>query len=83
MPKPSKPSLELAFGLAVRDLRERAGLSQEELGYRSDLHRTYISMLERGERLPSITTISKVARALGMKASGLVAAAEKLAPGSG
>jgi transcriptional regulator with XRE-family HTH domain len=55
----------------------RAGLSQEELGYRADLHRTYLSMLERGVRCPSLETIAKLAKALDTKASELVAAWER------
>ncbi|MCC7013616.1 MAG: helix-turn-helix transcriptional regulator [Planctomycetes bacterium] len=77
MPKPTKPSLELGFGPTVRQHRERAVPSQEELGYRADRHRMYVSMLEPDERCPSLETIAKVARALDTKASALVAAWEK------
>lgn len=44
--------------------RKRAGLSQEELGVMASLHRTEISLLERGQRLPRIDTIIKLAGAL-------------------
>jgi len=44
--------------------RKRAGLSQEEVGYRSLLHRTQIGVLERGERLPQLDTILKLAGGL-------------------
>jgi transcriptional regulator with XRE-family HTH domain len=81
-PKPSARTLELAFGLAVRQHRERMQLSQEELGFRADLHRTYISMLERGQRCPSLATIAKLAKALETKGSALIAAAERV-PASG
>ena len=76
-PKKSRTSLELAFGQVVRAERQRAGLSQEALGYRADLHRTYLSMLERGERCPSLETIAKLAKALDTRASELVAAWER------
>ena len=48
----------------VRELRERAGLSQEELADLANVHRTYIGGIERGERNPTLTTIHKIARAL-------------------
>jgi transcriptional regulator with XRE-family HTH domain len=49
--------LEKAFGLALRQLRKEKGLSQEQLAALSELHRTYISLLERGHKSPSLTTI--------------------------
>lgn len=52
------------FGRVVRRHREAAGVSQEALADRAGLHRTYISLLERGLRNPSLTVISKLARAL-------------------
>jgi transcriptional regulator with XRE-family HTH domain len=44
--------------------RRQSGLSQEELGFRAGLHRTEVGMLERGERIPRIDTLVKVAAAL-------------------
>lgn len=52
------------FGANLVRERGRAGLSQEDLGLQSSLHRTEIGMLERGARLPRIDTILKVAGAL-------------------
>lgn len=49
------------LGNNIRNLRERAGLSQEALGFKADLHRTYISQLELGQRNPSYTTLRKEA----------------------
>ncbi len=60
----------------VREARERAELSQERLAELADLHRTYVSMLERGERCPTLTTITKLAKALGARPSELLAAWE-------
>lgn len=52
------------FGENVMVYRRRAGLSQEELGFRASLHRTEISQLERGVRLPRLDTIIKLAGGL-------------------
>lgn len=52
------------FGHNVRRIRTEAGLSQEELGYRSKLHRTYISSIERGERNVSLENVFAIAEAL-------------------
>lgn len=57
-------TVRLAFGRVVRHLRQRQGLSQEELGERADLHRTYISMMERGIKSPTVVTLVDLARAL-------------------
>ena len=56
--------LEKAFGEVLRTLRAEKNISQEELGFETDLHRTYISMLERGLRCPTINTIFSIAKAL-------------------
>lgn len=52
------------FGANLRRARTEAGLSQETLGFRARLHRTEISLLERGERDPRLTTICRLAAAL-------------------
>ena len=54
------------FGENLRRLRDQADLSQEEMGFRSGLHRTEIGVLERGERLPRIDTMLKLGAALGV-----------------
>lgn len=46
--------------------RERANLSQEELAVRASLHRTEVGLLERGERLPRVDTLVKLAGGLGV-----------------
>lgn len=65
-----------AFGQAVRRAREKLELSQEELSFRSELDRTYISGIERGVRNPTVRTISRIAKALGVRPSRLMLAAE-------
>jgi transcriptional regulator with XRE-family HTH domain len=58
------------FGLNLRGLRNRAGLSQEQLGERCELDRTEISLLERGLRFPRLDTVVKLARALELESPG-------------
>jgi transcriptional regulator with XRE-family HTH domain len=53
------------FAANLRQARIKAAISQEELGYRCDLHRTEISLLERAGREPRLGTIVKLAGALG------------------
>ena len=60
------------FGQVLRTLREGKNLSQEKLAEYCDLDRTYISMLERGLRQPTISTIFKIADALDILPSELV-----------
>lgn len=55
-----------SFGASVRKERERQGLSQERLAERSDCHRNYIGLIERGERNPSLTRLVGIARGLGV-----------------
>ena len=66
-----------AFGEAVRQLRLRKDLSQEDLGFRSDLDRTYISGIERGVRNPTLRSMATIAEALETRPSSLLLAAEK------
>mgnify|MGYP001568718362 CR=1 FL=1 len=68
----SRRDLEL-FGKAVRNERERQGISQEELAHRSGLHRTYIGGVESGERNLGLENIVRIAKALGVTPSRLVA----------
>jgi transcriptional regulator with XRE-family HTH domain len=78
MPPRLDPSaLNRAFGRAVRQRREELELSQEDLCFRSDLDRTYISGIERGVRNPTIKTICRIAAALGVAPSRLIGAAER------
>lgn len=60
------------FGRNVRSQRERRGLSQEELGHAAGLHPTEISRLERGVREPRLSTVVRLARALGLRPARLL-----------
>lgn len=73
----SSGNFELPFGAALRRMRLGAGLSQEQLGLEADVQRNFISLIELGHNQPTITTVAKLARALGMRASELVAEAER------
>lgn len=52
------------LGHALRAARETRGLSQEELGLRTGVHRNYIGGVERAERSPTVATVAKLADAL-------------------
>ena len=52
------------FGEKIRRLRKKLSISQEELGFRAKLHRTYIGAIERGEQNISIDNIHRIAKAL-------------------
>jgi transcriptional regulator with XRE-family HTH domain len=78
--KARKPlTIERAFGLVVQARRARLKVSQEELGYRSGLHRTFVSQIERGLKSPSLRTLFAIARALDTEAETLVREAKRLA----
>ena len=68
---------EKAFGRQISRLRGRLGISQEELGFRVGVHRTYVSQLERGLKSPTLNVILRLAKALHKPASSLIASVEK------
>lgn len=78
----SDASLNTTFGTLLRTLRQERGISQEELAFRADLDRTFISLLERGQRQPSLSTIFQLAQALNVKASRLIELLEREMPKS-
>lgn len=68
-----KPNLKLRkeFGQKVREMRKKLSLSQEELGFKAGIHRTYIGAVERGEQNVSLDNIGKLAKTLKIKLSEL------------
>lgn len=56
--------LSLKFGQLIRELRLEKKLSQEELAYRADVHRTYVGMIERGEKNITLENIDKFCKGL-------------------
>ena len=71
----------IQFGNNLRYCRRRVDFSQEEVGFRASLHRTEIGLLERGERVPKIDTLMKLAGALSVPPGELLADIE-WTPGS-
>lgn len=57
-------SIKLKIGYRIKELREKAGMSQKDLAYTADLDRSYIASIENGQRNVSIVNIEKIAIAL-------------------
>ncbi|UVT16031.1 MAG: helix-turn-helix transcriptional regulator [Nitrospira sp.] len=72
-----KVSPEAQFGNEIAKLRKKVGISQEELGFRAGVHRTYISQLERGIKSPTLSVILRLAYAMKIRPSKLVATLDK------
>lgn len=68
----------LAFGKVLRQARTDARLTQEQVAHAAGLDRTFISLIERGERQPTIRVVFKLATAMGTTASHLVILTENL-----
>ena len=67
-----KEAAAIRIGENLRLHRRKLRMSQEELAFRSALHRTEIGMLEHGDRLPRIDTLIKIARSLEVQIDDLV-----------
>ena len=65
-----------AFGAAVRALRSEQGMAQEALAHRAGIERSHMGKIERGEHMPTLAIILKIARALGCSAADLMTATE-------
>lgn len=63
----TKNKILIQFGDKVRVLRKEKSLSQEELSFKADLHRTYIGMIERAEKNITLINIAKIAKALNVE----------------
>lgn len=64
--------IKAIVGKNVKRHREAKGLSQEQLAFEADLHRTYVSGVERGIRNPTVLIVAKLADALGVEPSKLL-----------
>lgn len=67
-----RATVKQVFGQVLRELRTRSGKTQEAVAFDAGLDRTYISLLERGLRQPSLETVLLLSRALGVAASEIV-----------
>jgi transcriptional regulator with XRE-family HTH domain len=70
------PEMKVRFGENLARCREGADVSQEELSFRASIHRTEVSLLERGERMPRVDTALRIAGSLGVSMDDLVAGME-------
>lgn len=66
-----KTNVNIAFGKRVAELRKSAGYSQEQFAFKCGVDRTYVGVVERGEKSPTLNTIEKIAYALGISKSEL------------
>jgi transcriptional regulator with XRE-family HTH domain len=78
----SDPVVARAFGAAVREARLQVGIAQEELAHQAGIERSHMGKIERGEHMPTLALALKVARALGISATTLVARTEQTLPPS-
>ena len=62
-----KSKIDIQFGLRIAELRRQLNISQEELAERCGVHRTCIGSIERGEKSPTLNTIVKFAKGLGVE----------------
>jgi len=62
----------LAFGKVLREVRKEVGLTQEQLAHAADIDRTFVSLIERGERQPTVRVLFRLAAALRVPASQLI-----------
>lgn len=70
--------LPKAFGTVLRELRTAVGISQEQLGFECGLDRTFISLLERGLRQPTLSTLFLLADKLQVTPSAMVERVEAI-----
>ena len=65
------------LGIEIRKARLAAGLTQEELAFKADISRNYVSLLELDEKSPTVQVLMRICRALGVKASRIIARIER------
>lgn len=72
--------LRIRLGRTVRELRASAGYSQERFAAKIKVHRTFMGTIERGNTNPSLDTIERLAKGLGMSVWELMRSAERAGP---
>ncbi|MGG0475530.1 helix-turn-helix transcriptional regulator [Priestia aryabhattai] len=70
--------IEQAFGIVIKKYRLERSMSQEKLAFGSNLDRTFISLLERGKRKPTVNTLFSIAKVLEVRPYMIVKDAENL-----
>ncbi|MEE6132821.1 helix-turn-helix domain-containing protein [Priestia sp. GS2] len=70
--------IEQAFGIVIKKYRLERSISQEKLAFGADLDRTFISLLERGKRKPTINTLFSISKVLEVKPYRIVKDVENL-----
>jgi transcriptional regulator with XRE-family HTH domain len=70
---PSKLYHRRVVGETIRSYRRKAGLTQEKLAEKADLHHNFIGEVERGNMEASLTSLLKISKALGVRVRDLVA----------
>ena len=73
-----RKSIRKAFGALIREKRHSLGISQEELSFRSGLHRTYVGSVERGERNLSLENIYLFSITLGCDPQDLLPSTKRI-----
>ena len=69
-----------AFGAAVRAARTEDGIAQETLAHLADIERSHMGKIERGEHMPTLVLVLKIARALGRSSAELMLETEARLP---
>jgi len=76
----SDPLVAQAFGATVRSIRTSRGVAQEALAQGARIERSHMGKIERGEHMPTLLVVLKIARALGVSAADLLQGVETLLP---
>ncbi|MHC6180326.1 helix-turn-helix domain-containing protein [Clostridium sp. JNZ X4-2] len=75
-------TLESALAITLKNRRIKCGLSQEDLAHKCNIDRTYISMIERQKRNPTLNIIFRICKSLDIKASDFILNIEKTMEGN-
>lgn len=67
----------MSLGEELRKSRTAAGLTQEELAFKADVSRNYVSQLELGEKSPTVHVLLRICKAIGIRASTVIARIER------
>jgi len=79
VPKKAAPEIQGKLGVAIKEHRLRLGVTQEELAWRADMHRTYLAGIERGNRNVTIKSVASLARALQVTVAHLLGQIDTIA----